>query len=272
MNQPIRVFIGSGEASLIERKVLIYSLRKHSQNDLDIYVLNGTHNSIELNDCEPSLAPMSLKLKYQNVTEFSLYRYLIPQICQHQGKAIYLDSDMICLTDIQELHDTDLQNHSFLAKREAYTHSGEKLWGLSAMLLDCEKCHFDLETYFNEIAIQKYTYQDFSCMSPEFLSHHPFSIGELDPNWNVFDHCDRNTKLIHYTNLITQPWKFPNHPFEALWFQYFQEALETGFISDRDIELSLLRSTVRQDIQNCLSPKRSSIKTWLRPLKQALQR
>ena len=75
--QDVKVFIGSGEASLIERKVLIHSLRKHSQRKLDIYVFNGTHNSVELNDEKPFLAPMSLRVKYRNVTEFSFYRFLM---------------------------------------------------------------------------------------------------------------------------------------------------------------------------------------------------
>ncbi|NEP28176.1 MAG: glycosyl transferase, partial [Moorea sp. SIO3I6] len=68
----VRVFIGSGEASLVERKVSIYSLRKHSHRELDIYVFNGTHNAIEHNDDQPYLAPMSLRVKYRNTTEFSL--------------------------------------------------------------------------------------------------------------------------------------------------------------------------------------------------------
>ena len=61
---PIRIFIGSGEASVLERKTLIYSLHKHSKRNLDIYVYNGTHNAIEYNEEEPFLAPLSLKLKY----------------------------------------------------------------------------------------------------------------------------------------------------------------------------------------------------------------
>jgi hypothetical protein len=52
----IRIFIGSGEASLLERKTLIYSLHKHSQRNLDIYVYNGTHNAIEHNQEEPVLS------------------------------------------------------------------------------------------------------------------------------------------------------------------------------------------------------------------------
>ena len=31
IQEPVRIFIGSGEASRIERKVLIYSLKKHTQ-------------------------------------------------------------------------------------------------------------------------------------------------------------------------------------------------------------------------------------------------
>lgn len=243
MSDSIRVFIGSGEASLIERKVAIYSLKKHTNRALDVYVFNGTHNAIELNDREPVLAPMPLKIKYRNVTEFSLYRYLIPQICNYQGKAIYIDSDIVCLADIGELFDSELNEADFLAKKEADT------WALSVMLIDCEKCHFDLTAYCNEIEQGLYTYQDFSQMSPKFLYYHQFSIVQLDPNWNVYDHYDPSTKLIHYTNLKTQPWKAANHPRGELWFQYFREALEQEIITEADINLSIMRSYVRGNIR-----------------------
>lgn len=252
--QSIKIFIGSGEASLLERKVAIYSLKKHTQRKLDIYVFNGTHNAIELNDQEPFLAPLSLKLKYQNITEFSLYRFLIPQICNYQGKAIWIDSDTVCLAEIAELFDTPLNGCDFLTKPEAYNTRSQNLWGLSVMLINCEQTLFDLGTYFDEITQGLYTYTDFSCMSPAFLAHHPFKIGQLDPQWNVFDYFDEQTKLIHYTNLNTQPWKYPHHPYGELWFQYFEEARKAGYITERDIELSLLRSYVRQDILQGNSP------------------
>jgi lipopolysaccharide biosynthesis glycosyltransferase len=250
----IKVFIGSGEASLLERKVAIYSLRKHTKRDLDIYVFNGTHNAIELNDREPFLAPLSLKLKYQNITEFSLYRYLIPEICNYQGKAIYIDSDIICLTDIARLFDTHLNDCDFLAKGDAYNNRGEKLWALSVMLIDCQKCRFDLETFYREIAMGLYTDRDLACMSSAFLSHHPYKIGNLDPNWNVFDRADRDTNLIHYTNLYTQPWKYPNHRYGELWFDYFRSAIDSGFVTPKDIQLSKIRSYVRPNIMEGNSP------------------
>lgn len=244
----VKVFIGSGEASLIERKVAVYSLRKHTKRDLDIYVCNGTHNAIELNDEDPFIAPMSLRVKYRNVTEFSLYRYLIPELCNYSGKAIYIDSDTICLSDIGQLFDTPMDGADFLAKPDAY--KGEQLWGLSVMLIDCEKCRFDLEQTIDEIDAGLYSMTDFSLMAPKFLEHHPYKIGRLDPLWNVFDQWDAQTKLIHYTNLETQPWKYHNHPYGELWFTYFEEARAAGYVTDRDLELSRIRSYVRPDLLN----------------------
>ncbi len=274
----IKVFIGSGEASLLERKTLIYSLRKHSQRDLDIYVINGTHNAIELNDQEPFLAPLSLRLKYRNVTEFSLYRYLIPEICGYQGKAIYLDSDMICLTDIGELFDTLINGCDFLAKRAAYSRLNTDMWGLSVMLIDCEQCKFDLETIFDEIDRGLYSYTEFSGMSPKFLAHHPYKIGEMNPHWNVFDYWDDQTKLIHYTDLYRQPWKYPNHPYGELWFEYFNEAVTAGYITQQDIELSIIRAYVRPNMlegnfsrKGHLEQRIKSIRKTLQPLKKLLK-
>lgn len=271
----VRVFIGSGEASLLERKVTIYSLRKHTKRELDIYVFNGTHNAVELNDREPFSAPLSLDLKYQNITEFSLYRYLIPQLCNYQGKAIYIDSDVICLTDIGELFDTSLEGDDFLAKKDAYSHVEADLWALSVMLIDCEKCRFSLTTYYEEMDRGLYDYQDFACMSSAFLAHHPYKIGRLDPHWNVLDYVDKNTKLIHYTNLNTQPWKHPHHPYGKLWFTYFNEAISAGYITQKDIDLSLVRSYVRPDIMKGNSPsllRLDYIKRYLGVAKKSIRK
>lgn len=258
---PVRVFIGSGEASLLERKTLIYSLRQHTRRKLEVYVFNGTHNSVEHGAEPPVAAPMSLELKYRNVTEFSNYRFLIPQLCGFEGRAIYLDSDMVCLHDIGDLFDASLDGFHFLAKKEAYAGSGR--WGLSVQLFDCGRCRFDLERIFADIDRGLFTFAEFHQMAPAFLAHHPYSIGELDPNWNVFDTHDSATKLIHYTGLLTQPWKFPNHPYGDLWFQYFRRAIEAGDITARDIELTKLRGYVRQDIMDGNNPRPMDVRaSW----------
>jgi len=244
----VRIFIGSGEQSVIERRVLMHSLRHHSRRPLDLYVFNGTHNAIEHGDRSPTAAPLPLSLKYRNLTEFSLYRYLIPEVSGFQGRAIYLDSDMVCLSDIGELFDEPLTGYDFLAKAEAYTTGGQRMWGLSALVIDCSRCRFDLDGIFRDIDAGVYTYTDFSQMSPRFLEHRPYRIGSLDPQWNVFDRWDKATKLIHYTDLARQPWRFHDHPYGELWFEYFEAAQRAGELSAADIDLAMMRGHVRPDL------------------------
>lgn len=244
----IKIFIGSGEASLLERKVLMYSLRRNSKRNLDIYVFNGTHNTIERDGFLIEHAPMSLNVKYQNVTEFSNYRFLIPEVCNQEGRAIYLDSDMIALGDIGELFDAEMNDKNFLAKPAAYGDIAGSQWGLSVMLIDCSKTYFYPDKYFNEINAGQYGYSDLHQMLPKFLDRHPFEIGSIDPRWNEFDQHSKDTKLIHYTNLYAQPWKYRSHPFGDLWFDYFEQARKDGHITDRDIELTLVRGFARKDL------------------------
>lgn len=255
MAEKVRVFIGSGEASRLERKTLIHSLRKNSQRELDIFVFNGTHNAVERNDDPPFDAGLPLHIKYRNYTEFSNYRFLIPQLCGYEGRAIWLDSDMVCLADIGELFDTEMNGAQFLAKAEAYKGGGH--WALSVMLIDCAQCRFDTEGYFANMDKGLFANIDLHEMTPKFLAQHPFQIGQLDPQWNVFDVYDEQTKLIHYTDLRRQPWKFPGHPYGDLWYRYFQEARASGLITPSDIQITTGRAYARQDIATCGKPAKN---------------
>mgnify|MGYP000308053813 CR=1 FL=1 len=248
MVEAVRVFIGSGEASLLERKVLIYSLKKHSTRPLDISVFNGTHDALEKDGEAPLLLGMPMDVKYRNVTEFSNYRFLIPRLCNYTGRAIWLDSDTVCLADISELFESEMNGCSAMAKRDAYGNSGEERWGLSVSLYDCAQCTFTVEECFNDVQDGRYSYSDLHQFSPRFRSIRPIKVGAIDPNWNVFDRYDEKTKLIHYTNLLTQPWKYRGHPFGDIWFQYFSEARQEGFITDEDVELTVVRSYARTDL------------------------
>jgi hypothetical protein len=248
MSEALRVFIGSGEASLLERKVLMYSLRKHTKRALDIRVFNGTHDSLEREGAPPLPLRMPLDIKYRNVTEFSNYRFMIPQLCERAGRAVWLDSDTVCLADIGDLFDAPMGAAAILAKADAYRGHGDARWGLSVALFDCSRCFFDVELHFREIGSQLYSYTDLHQLSPAFRKMHPVEVGPLDPNWNMFDRYDANTKLIHYTNLLTQPWKHRGHPYGDLWFRYFSDARREGFVTQEDIEVTLVRSYARQDL------------------------
>lgn len=245
----VKLFIGSGEASIIERKVYVYSVLKHSSLPVSFNVFNGTHDSLEVDDNQPVRLNTNLKVKYKNITEFSNYRFDIPKLCDFKGKAIWTDSDMICLGDIAELWNTDLGDANFAAKADAYTHQdGQPRYGPSVMVIDNSKTEFQPDKYYNEIEQGDYSYQDLVQFSPNFLESHPFKINKLDPNWNSFDLANSDTKLIHFTNLYTQPWKFPGHPYSKLWFKYLKEAVDNGYVSKQDIFRAKSRAYVRQDL------------------------
>ena len=267
--EPVKIFIGSGEQSLLERKVLIYSLHKHTRRELDISVFNGTHNAVEKEGHAPTPAPLPLDLKYRNQTEFSLYRYLIPELCEYRGQAIYLDSDTVCLKDIGSLFDLPIGEHDFLAKREYAESDGQKMWGLSVLLINCERARFPLRQIFDEIDRGEYTYTEFSQMGKRFLARRPYQIAELDPAWNSFDQAGADTRLIHYTNLSSQPWKFPGHPHGNLWFEYLNEARAAGVVSDQDIDLTIQRGYARADLR---AGNRAGVSTKLRRVLNRLTR
>lgn len=250
-SESIRIFIGSGDASLLERKTLVHSLRKHSRRDLEIWNYNGTRRTVEneageTRDCSPWLT-----IPHRGfVTEFSLFRYLIPDLCGRSGKAIYLDSDMIALADIGELYDPPLHGAHFAARPDAYPEIAPERWALSALVIDCERCRFDLPAIFAHIRAKRFTYPEFAQMGRRARPHLPYDIAPLPEAWNAFDRYDANTRLIHYTDLDRQPWKFRYHPFGDIWFQYFQEALASGLLTAAEVETAISKGYVRADIRS----------------------
>lgn len=248
--EPIRIFIGSGDASLLERKTLIYSLRKHSRRPLELWSYNGTRRVVEneageTRDCAPWL-----DIPHRGfVTEFSLFRYLIPELCGRAGRAIYVDSDMITFGDIGDLYDTPLGGAHFAARPDAYPEIAPERWALSALVIDCERCRFDLPAIFGHIRDGRFTYPEFAQMGRRTRALLPYDIAPLSDAWNAFDFYDATTRLIHYTDLDRQPWKFRYHAYGDIWFQYFNEARQAGLITEEDIAASIAKGYVRADIR-----------------------
>ena len=247
---PIRIFVGSGDASMVERRTLVYSLRKHTRRPLEIWTYNGTRRVVEneageTRDCAPWL-----EIPHRGfVTEFSLFRYLIPELCGHQGKAIYLDSDMVCLGDIGALFDTRLDGADFAARPNAYPEIAPERWALSVLVIDCGRCRFDLPRIFDHIAAGRFTYPEFAQLGRRTKGYLPYSIRALPDCWNSFDRYDESTRLIHYTDLDRQPWKFRYHAYGDLWFRYLREAMEAGGITGEELDEAIAKGYVRRDIR-----------------------
>ncbi len=95
MSRPIPIFIGVDPRERAATNVLIDSLYQTSTQTLAITPLET-----------PQLECQGLYWRQRDPrqsTAFSFTRFLVPQLCGYQGWAIFMDCDMLCLSDITEL-------------------------------------------------------------------------------------------------------------------------------------------------------------------------
>ena len=153
-------------------------------------------------------------------TEFTFTRFLIPELCNFKGWALFMDCDMILKTDIKELFDQADNQYAVVCVQHDYSPSAttkmdgqqqtvypRKNWS-SVMLFNCG--HKSNQTLTQDLV-----------NNPEITGAylHRFSwlkdkeVGELSPEWNwLVGHYkepkDGTPKLIHYTE--GGPW-FENY-------------------------------------------------------------
>lgn len=221
----MRVFIGYDSTQSIASDVLVYSIRKHCENqDLHIYLLKLTELQ-EKGFYRPHDPLQS--------TEFTYTRFLIPWICNYRGTALFLDSDMLALADFSELFQLDMESYALRVVKHDYrpfrkTKMGGKVQTLyprknwsSLMLMDCSK-------------LTEWTKENVETRSGAWLHRfEPVSdreIGEIDGVlWNTLDYYDETTKLIHYTE--GGPWLpgCEDHTYGDIWKEYKMNMLSRNF-------------------------------------------
>lgn len=210
----LRVFIGwdSREAECAD--ILTYTLRKQSSVPLDIrYLKLG-----ELDFSRPDDPRQS--------TEFTYTRFLVPEICGYEGKAVFMDCDMICLGDMKQLEDLDMSDHALRVVKHDYRPTAStkmdgqqqtvyprKNWS-SLMLMNCAK----LQLWTTEI-VQTQT----GAYLHRFEDIPDEQIGEIPNTWNTLDWMNEDTNLIHYTS--GGPWfeECKDHPFAKTWTSAAEE-------------------------------------------------
>ena len=165
-------------------------------------------------------------------TEFTFTRFLIPELTDFNGWALFMDCDMILTTDIKELFDQADDRYAVMCVQHDYTVAeGTKMDGQkqtvyprknwsSVMLINCGHPSNRSLTkgLVNDPSITGAYLHRFSWLKDK-------EIGQLDHTWNylvgVYDDI-KKPKLIHYTE--GGPW-FENYrdcEFHELWKQELQ--------------------------------------------------
>ncbi len=218
-----KVFVGYDSREDIAYQVLKYSIEKHAKKPMEIIPLKLSELAVK-----PGFRRTQDPLQS---TEFTYTRFLTPLLCGYKGTAIFMDCDMLCLADLNEVFELDMKPYALRVVKhdqrptntikmdgKVQTSYPRKNWS-SFMLLNCEKL-----TVWSREAVET--------MPPKWL--HRFEpipdeqVGDIPNTWNVLDHYDAYTKLIHYTE--GGPWfeNYKDHPYGDKWLQYEKEFLDAN--------------------------------------------
>lgn len=238
-DSPIKVFVATTEAQMLAVKVLEYSIKKHASMRVEVQPLHACGIAI----------PQPKEQKNWPRTPFSFQRFIIPQACSFQGRAIYLDSDMQVFADIRELWELDFEGHQLLSARDVK--EGGRKPQYSVMLLDCAHLDWNIADIVNALDGGTLSYESLMydmCVAKSQAANIP-------AEWNSLESFkERQTKLLHYTDMDTQPWIHSKHPLGYIWCRDLFEAIKEGFIDaailDEHIEKGWVRPSLRYQLDH----------------------
>jgi len=230
---PIRIFVASTEDQMLSTKVLEYSIKKYSSMAVEVIPLHTT--GIEI--------PLPEKKNNWPRTPFSFQRFLIPQLTQYHGRAIYMDSDMQVFRDIKDLWSLPFNGANILTVREPGKTGRRPQF--SVMLLDCESLDWDIQDVVRKLNEGQLSYE--TLMDEMKIAENIKT--SIDPSWNSLElYKERSTALLHYTDMNTQPWVSKDNPLAHLWFHALFEAIDAGFISEDYIQNHVRLGYVRPSL------------------------
>jgi len=232
-NDPIRIFCGGDRSQQLPFKVFAYSVARHTTRAVDVRTIDN------------ALSPIPADPRYQPYTEFSFARFVIPSLCAHQGRAVYMDSDMLVSRDIGELWDTDMQGAA-IAIEIGSRDQADRGKHAAVMLLDCAKLDWKVEDIVAGLGT-RYAYKALMQVDPLLQ---PGMMRELLPaGWNELDHFEAGrTRNIHYTKIVTQPWVHPLHPHGQPWIDEVARMLGEGALSAEEIREEVRQGYVRPSL------------------------
>lgn len=198
----IRIFIGVGgnDEDLEFASVLHYCLEKHASEKLDITWMRLSRDPSSFWYSDPQQ-----KKGWRTdtwATPFSALRWGIPAACHFEGRAIYLDIDMIPRADIAELWHQPMNGAAMLSKPEAICVTVYDCARMKKLLPPIEQIR-TVPMFYRQVrqkvcgtsgAIARYR-DDWNCLDMRRVPGH----GEYDSV------DDPKIKLLHFTRIPTQP-------------------------------------------------------------------
>jgi hypothetical protein len=134
---------------------------------------------------------------------FGPLRFAPPVLMGYAGRALVIDPDVYAVGDVLALFRRDMANHAIMCRR--YGRSGrEGDFASSVMLLDCGKLvDWRWTDRLDAMFAGTLDYRTWHALRTEPAGR----VGLLEPEWNDFDRRGPDTRMVHLTGRLTQPWR-----------------------------------------------------------------
>lgn len=245
MADPVRIFVGADRSQLFAVRVLEHSIRRH------------TALPVELTAMHDLALPEPRDPRNRARTGFSFARFAIPGLCGHAGRAIYLDADMLVFGDIGELWRMPFDGVKAIVQGDPAGDDGRpakpgsprrRRRQSSVMVLDCGVLDWRVEEI---VAGLDGTY-DYAALMEELCILDEGEISHaLPPRWNSLErYVPGETRLLHYTDMGTQPWVSPDNPLGYLWIAELREMLAGGAVEMSELATGIGQGYLRPSLRD----------------------
>jgi len=213
----IPIFIGYDSKVKIAYHVLAESILKNSSTPVTISsIYLGNLKNIYTRKQDPLAS-----------TEFSFSRFLVPHLMNYNGWAIFMDSDMVMLSDITELWNLRNEDYAIQVCKHDYTPSSKnkflsnnqtiyakKNWS-SLMLMNCSKCKTLTPEYVN-------TRSGLELHQFKWLDENLIGSIPLEWNWLVGEYpYKKEVHNIHFTEGGPYFKDYKNTEYADEWFKVY---------------------------------------------------
>jgi len=213
----IPIFIGYDSKVKIAYHVLAESILRNSSIPVTISPINLSNLKNIYTRKQDPLAS----------TEFSFSRFLVPHLMNYNGWAIFMDSDMVMLSDITELWNLKNEDYAIQVCKHDYTPSSKnkflgnnqtiyakKNWS-SLMLMDCSKCKTLTPEYVN-------TKSGLELHQFKWLDENLIGSIPLEWNWLVGEYpYKKDVYNIHFTEGGPYFKDYKNTEYANEWFNIY---------------------------------------------------
>lgn len=210
-----RIFIGADPRQQVSLTTLIHSITANAKEPVAI----------------TPLVLETLPLKRQGLTPFTWSRFLVPYLCGFQGKALFLDADMLALGDVSEVF-----NAAADSSKAVYVVKDQPLFEWASMIMfNCgHQANKVLTPDFIETAKSLHSIGwvdkgDIGALPHEWNVCIPYAYpGQHYPNGYVAPkNPPPSAKLVHFTQGVPAWWETEDQPYAQAWMNYRDAAMGT---------------------------------------------